>query len=378
MHPMPSDPRATDDSAAWMTHDVTATVHLAFAFDIGDEIDLDRARLILQGQRGQLPRRRRTPESIRYRPAPIRVELEPAGIALPGDHPLARPPRAELTLFDFAAISLSVRFHLNTSPVALLDLAGRLAEPAALTEAARRLLSPWLEQIRPAVHDFEISDLSEEYVVFQLWENQRDWLEHRADWIAGLVRLECEPLSRDEIREAIRLSLSYTPTDLVVLDWAAGVVIDMDCADTLEVIEFANVQLLEFRHIDDRLDDRLEAAYRLIRPEKRMRWFPLFWRLHHGPVRQIRELEIEATSLFERVDNALKLIGDHYLSRVFEVAGGRFHLRDWQNSIRRKLETVGSVYDLLVHQASAYRMEALEITVVILIALEIALAIFRH
>ena len=197
-------------------------------------------------------------------------------------------------------------------------------------------------------------------------------------WIAGLVRLESEPLSREEIHEATRLSLSYTPSDLVVLDWAAGVVIDTDCADTLEVIEYANVQLLEFRHIDDRLDDRLEAAYRLIRPPKHPRRFPLVWRLHHGAVRQIRELEIEATSLFERVDNALKLIGDHYLSRVFEVAGGRFHLRDWQNSIRRKLETVGDVYDLLVHQASAYRMEALEITVVILIALEIALAIFRH
>ena len=44
---------------------IDATVHLAFAFDIGDEIDLDRARLILQGEPGQLPRRRRTPESIR-------------------------------------------------------------------------------------------------------------------------------------------------------------------------------------------------------------------------------------------------------------------------------------------------------------------------
>ena len=68
-----------------MTEPLAATVHLAFAFDIGDEIDLDRARLILQGEPGQLPRRRRTPESIGYRPAPIRVELEPAGIALPGE-----------------------------------------------------------------------------------------------------------------------------------------------------------------------------------------------------------------------------------------------------------------------------------------------------
>ena len=81
-------------AASWMTRtDVAATVHLAFAFDIGDEVDLDRARLILQGEPGQLPRRRRTPESIRYRPAPIRVELDPSGIALPGELSL-RPPAA--------------------------------------------------------------------------------------------------------------------------------------------------------------------------------------------------------------------------------------------------------------------------------------------
>ena len=62
-----------------MTEPLDTTVHLAFAFDVGDEIDLDRRRLILQGEPGQLPRRRRTPESIGYRPAPIRVEVEPDG-----------------------------------------------------------------------------------------------------------------------------------------------------------------------------------------------------------------------------------------------------------------------------------------------------------
>jgi hypothetical protein len=361
-----------------MSESIVATIHLAFAFDIGDEIDLDRVRLILQGEPGQLPRRRRAPESFGYRPAPIRVELEPAGIELPGAWSFLRPPRGELTFFDFGAISLAVQFPVSTTPTALLALADRLAEPAPLTEAARRLLAPWLERIRTAVYDFVVSEMSEEYIVFQLREPRGKWLEDHADWIAGLVRLDSGPLSREEVREATRLSLSYTPDDLVVLDWAAGVVADAECADTLQIIEFANVQLLEFRHIDDRLDDRLEAAYRLIRPERGRRWLPIRWRLHGDAVRQIRELEIEATSLFERVDNSLKLIGDHYLARVFEVAGARFHLRGWQQSIRRKLETVGDVYDLLVQQAGGQRMEALEITVVVLIALEIALAVLRH
>ncbi len=365
-------------NGAWLNEPLAVIVHLAFAFDIGDEIDLERARQMLQGELGQLPRRRRTPESIGYRPAPIRVPLEPVGLRLPGETPSVQNPKAELTLFDFGAISLAVRFPLLATPSKLLQLAGALADPAPQNEAARQILAPWIQRLRPAVFDFALSSMSEEYIVFQLGEPRSRWLENHADWIAGLIRLESGPLSRHEVNEATRLSLSYTPTDLVVLDWAAGFVVDAECADTLQVIEFANVQLLEFRHIDDRLDDRLEAAYRLIRPDRRRRWGAGLWKTHSDAVRQVRELEIEAASLFERVDNALKLIGDHYLSRVFDLTSTRFHLPGWQQSIRRKLETVGNVYDLLVQQAGGHRMEALEVTVVILIALEIALAVWRH
>ena len=45
-----------------------------------------------------------------------------------------------------------------------------------------------------------------------------DWLRDQAEWIARLVRLEPGPLSPAEVVEATRLSLSYTPDDLVTLD----------------------------------------------------------------------------------------------------------------------------------------------------------------
>jgi hypothetical protein len=352
-------------------------IHFNYAFDVGYEIKLDQAGTLLHGVEGTLPRRKRTPESIRYRPAPLRVPVEVGAISLPGGIATVRAPRGVLSLFDFAAVSLALEFPLRITPEVLSRLAGELAEPQALNTAVRHLVHEWIERIKPAVIDFELSDLSEEYVVFQLPELSAEWLGQHADWIAGLVRLEPEPLSRSEVVEASRLCLSYTPDDLVTLDWAAGFVADRDCADTLQVIEFANVQLLEFRHIDDRLDDRLEAAYRLIRPDSR-RGPAAWWGTHHDALRNVRELEIEATSLFERADNALKLIGDHYLSRVFELASTRFHLRDWQQSIRRKLETVGDVYDLLTQQSGGQRTEFLEIVVVVLIALEIVLALWRH
>lgn len=352
-------------------------IHLDYAFDVGYEIDLDKVRELLQASQTSLPRRKRTPESIRYRPAPLRLSIEAGDVQLPLGVETIRPPRGELALFDFAAISLSLQFPVRLTPEELLQLAGSLADPSSLNTQVRQVIHPWIERIRPAVVGFELSDLSEEYVLFQVPDARSDWLETRADWVAGLVRLDAEPLSRHEIAEATRLSLSYTPEDFVTLDWAAGFLADSDCSDTLQVIEFANVQLLEFRHIDDRLDDRLEAAYRLIRPGRRRRareWL----RSHGDALRSVRELEIEATSLFERADNALKLIGDQYLSRVFDLASTRFHLREWQQSIRRKLETVGDVYDLLTQQSGGQRMEFLEIVVVVLIALEIVLALVRH
>ena len=354
-----------------------ATIHLAFAFDIGYEIDIDGARAMLPTESGPLARRRRTPESIRYRPAPLRLTLDASGMGLPGGLGSVKAPRAELTIFDFAAISLMVQFPVKATPAELLELAGNLADPGPLNSAARLVANPWIERLKPVVDGFEVSDLSEEYIIFQLGDAKPDWIAAHTDWIAGLIRLESDRMSPGEIKEATRLGISYTPDDLVMLDWAAGFVADRDCADTLQIIEFANVQLLEFRHIDDRLDDRLEAAYRMIHAERGKRRMSS-WRAQTAAVRSIRELEIEATSLFERADNNLKLIGDQYLSRVFDLARNRFHLGEWQQSIRRKLDVVGDVYDLLVQQAGGHRMEVLEIIVVILITLEIVLALIRH
>ena len=363
----PTDPETTP-----------ATIHLAFAFDVGYEIDLEAVRALLPAEDATIPRRKRTPESIRYRPAPLRVSVDPSGMPVPGGLIATGPPRAELSLFDFGALSLMVRFPVDVPLDRLASAVSDLAEPSSWTESARGLVAPWVDRFRPAIEGFEWSALGEEYVVVQIGPVGPGWLADHADWVAGLLRLEPGPLSVDERAEAIRLALSYAPNDLVVLDWAAGLVADRDCADTLQVIEFANVQLLEFRHIDDRLDDRLEAAYRLIRRDRPRRTFSLPWRAHEGAVRSVRELEIEATSLFERADNALKLIGDQYLSRVYALASARFHLPGWQQSIRRKLDTVGDVYDLLVQQAGGTRMEVLEIIVIVLIALEIALALLRH
>ena len=95
-------------------------------------------------------------------------------------------------------------------------------------------------------------------------------------------------------------------------------------------------------------------------------------------MRAVGELKAEANDLFERTGNVLKLVGDQYLARVYRVLDRRFHLDEWEASIRRKLEVLEGIYKTLSDQAATYRAEFLEAVVVILILLEIVMAFFRH
>jgi hypothetical protein len=56
---------------------LTGTLHILVAFDWGDEIDLDHVRHLVPAEIHALPRRRRTPSSIGYQPAPLLLTLAP-------------------------------------------------------------------------------------------------------------------------------------------------------------------------------------------------------------------------------------------------------------------------------------------------------------
>jgi hypothetical protein len=251
-------------------------------------------------------------------------------------------------------------------------------------ETARAILEPLFHKLQPAItHPNWRDNFWEEYFVFQFQPGPtvvpEELLGTHAGWLAGLLRLEDEALSKQEIDEALRLVLRYGVQDLFIPDWGAAVLVDRDgeCDETLQAIEFANLQLLEFRHIDHRLDEILSQADRMLRKSARSR-LP-FLAAHARPLRQLGELKVEANGLFERADNALKLVGDQYLARVYRLLATRFHLPAWEQDIRHKLEVLEGVYEVLSTQSSHFRSEFLEIVVVLLITIEVLLAIFlRH
>lgn len=169
--------------------------------------------------------------------------------------------------------------------------------------------------------------------------------------------------------------MSFGNEDVTIVDWNAALLVDREGDDIQAVIEFANVELLEMRYLDQKLDRALDQAYDTL--SKGSRNFRSFLGYYSADLRRVAELQVDNAALFEGVNNTLKLLGDQYLARVYRLINRRFHLDEWDSSILRKLQTLESIYEKISDQATNRRMEVLEWVIIILIALSILLE-FRH
>jgi hypothetical protein len=198
-----------------------------------------------------------------------------------------------------------------------------------------------------------------------------------APQIAQILRAEVRELSPDEVADAISHRISYSRDDIAIIDWNAALVVDKDAEDVLAVLEFANVELLEMRFLDQRLDDALGQAYNRVSMRSK-KWFPLLRSHPASDLREISQWQMDSAILFEGVNNALKLLGDQYLARLYRLAAQRFHLTDWDSSILRKLETLESIYQKVSDQMATRRMEVLEWIIIILILISIVLPFLTY
>lgn len=354
----------------------SGTCHLLFAYDVALSIDLDSAAALRrQSERESLSRRRRTPSSFQYRPTPVRVTLDGEPIKVAG---FATHPRIEITLFDFGAASVSYQIPIESPLEGLLALSDALYENADLLADSRRHVADLLWTIRDAVDRPHIADFVEDYAIYQIERlapgaaTPDDVIAAHRHLLARILRSEPGELSEGEVQDALSARISYAPNEATIIDWNAAIVLmQEDAEDARAVLEYANVELLEMRHLDDQLDDVLD------RSREQLTRLDRWWRMvlpSDRAVRRIAELQMDNALLFEGVNNALKLIGDQYLARLYRLAAARLHLPEWDASILRKLDTAQSIYQKLSDRQSTRRMEALEWIIIILIALSIVLA----
>ncbi|MGD8451838.1 MAG: hypothetical protein PVJ57_08470 [Phycisphaerae bacterium] len=351
------------------------TCFALFAYDVGLAIDLDEAqrRITALAQRASICHKRRAPRYFEYQPPPLRVTQTVEPVRICGFETAAT---VDSVIYDFGAVSVTYTIPLTVPLADLAGLSDELYDNEALLAASRRGVAALLDTIGPAVRKPQVADLVEDYTIFEIdalsspWTTE-DVIARHGPLLARILRAESAALSRQEIDDALACQLSFSTSDCAVIDWNAAFLFDADADDVRAVLEFANVELLEMRYLDDRLDAALDQAYAAMTKRAGGRYRVLgskaedLWR--------IAELQMDSAELFEGVTNALKLLGDQYLARVYRLTAQRFHLSDWDASIRRKLSTMESIYEKISDRQANWRVEVLEWIIIILIAVEIVL-----
>jgi hypothetical protein len=345
-----------------------------FLFDVAEAADLAAVRALVggAGQSARFAPRSAIPAYVRYQQPPVQIEAEALGLA-PIDGWSTR-----LKIFDYGVVSLALTRPFAGSWAELVAVSQSVMATSALDPHVEAMCRGAVERLRSALQEPHDTFLSEDYFVFGVTAvdgaPSGDTLlaSHGAD-IAQLLRGEGEAISAQERDEVLKHRLSYLASDLVVPSWNGAFVYDSETGLTgaLEILEFANSQLLQFRYYDQRLDDDLKRIYaRLQAP----RWYePWIGRRYTAASRELHSVLIDVNELTDRTENALKLVGDVYAARLLGLAAARLGLTAWKDAVKDKLKTLDDIYRFAVDQTTMDRGEIMEAAVVLILAFELVL-----
>jgi hypothetical protein len=140
----------------------------------------------------------------------------------------------------------------------------------------------------------------------------------------------------------------------------------------IHLLEYANSQLLEFRYYDELLTRELDRVYTLL--DEGTGFFAR-WRLARSATR-LNTVVLDVAELTEHVDNAIKFLSDMFSARLYKMAAFKVGVPDYKDLVTRKLRNAEELYRFMVDQFNQSRGFLLEVTVVIILVIELV-ALFR-
>jgi hypothetical protein len=345
-------------------------------FDIGEAFDLENLRALLgPGCVAHPPAFIQwAPEYAQAQNVPLQEKLDP--VTLPAGETL--DVNIKYYWFGVASVEFTIAFECQFETFNCES--SRWMNAPEVESAAEELLRNRLKQIAPAVIRAASKWLDEDYLVIDLQSAQHpdgraasasELLQTYGDQIAELVRGETSALAQAEREEVLRSALSYYPSDLAVVGWGAALVYDKPDATSavIDLLEYANTQLLEFRYYDELLTSLLSNVYSSLEGHES---FSSRWRLSRRAGR-LNRLRLDIMDLAERTEYAVKFISDTFYARVYRVSSARIGVSDYQTLVDEKLKTAGELYEFMVAEFNERRMFAVEIVVAILVLLDVIL-----
>jgi len=345
------------------------SVLVLLQFDVCESIRLEQLReLIGEKLTSQPDASQQMPGYVRYQRPPVKEAMET--LVLESGEQLS----GEIKYFDYGVLSVVFSLPFGGEWEDLLQLASRWVWDIDFAAQVTQLVQRRLEQVMPAVVKPYPSWLSEDYLIFQIQQvphsgSISSLIQKHGSSIAKLVRGDLGNLAESEINEVMRSSISYYDSDLAVIGWNAAFIYDSASGAEMSVqlLEYANSQLLEFRHYDDLLTKELEYVYQLLEKDTGVL---VRWRMARSAT-QLHTVLLDVQELTEHADNAIKFLSDMFSARFYRLAASRVGVPDYKNLVTHKIQTAEELYRFMVDQFNQSRAFFLEAAVVIILIIEL-------
>ncbi len=346
------------------------SVLVLIQFDVCEEIRLDRLREIFGARtQTQPPFKHTSPGYVRYQRPPVLEPIEP--LVLESGEQL----QGQIKYYDYGVLSVVFELPFAGSWDKLVQLGSRWVSDVDFSAHASRIVRKKLEDSAPALIKPYAEWLSEDYFIFHVREiagapSASELVSAQGARIAQIVRGETAQLSDGERNEILQSQISYYPNDLAVIGWNAAFLYDSAAgAETaVQLLEYANSQLLEFRHYDELLTRQLETVYDFLETGGTGLWSR--WRTARAAAK-LHAMLLDVNELTERADNAIKFLSDMFAARLYKVAASKVGVPDYKDLVKEKLKTAEDLYRFMVDQFNQSRAFVLELMVVIILIIEL-------
>jgi len=348
---------------------LNGSIMVLIQFDVCEELRLDQLQQSVNARTVQQPSMKHAaPAYVRYQRPPVVGPLEPLTLET------GERLEGEVKYYDYGVASVIYQLPFSGDWDSLVNIASRWVWDIDFASRVEPIVRQKLERVTSAMVKPYQRWLSEDYFIFHVREaagspNAADLTRDHALEIAQVVRGDRLLLSDGEIREVLHSQISYYAGDVAVIGWNAAFLYDSTSgAETsIQLLEYANSQLLEFRHYDELLTGILDSVYDLL--GQRTGFFARW-----GLVRSARSLQtvlLDVAELTEHADNAIKFLSDMFAARVYKLAAAKVGVHDYKDLVAQKLKTAEDLHHDMVEQFNQSRAFFLEVTVVLILLIEL-------
>ena len=349
-----------------------------FLYDTAEAIRLEALTPLLASSVMKVPTGLASPppQHLRFERPPVVERVESFSL------PTGEQVGGRIKYYDYGVVSVELGLSFDAEWPELVQQSSRWIVATELENCATELVRGALKRAEPALVNGYKDWLREDYYMIHLREitgadgrtmRAEELLAQHGGEIAQLVRGETMPLADIEQQEVLQSSISYSHADLLVVGWSGALIYGNEegAATTIQLLEYANTQLLEFRYYDSLLTNLLGGVYRSMERKGLL----TAWRFSREAAR-LNTIRLDVMELTERVDNAVKFLSDMFYARLYGVISARVGVPDYRRLVDQKLRTAGELYRFMVDQFNQTRSFVLELTVVIILFIEIV-ALFR-